>query len=101
MVARCPSNPPIAMQTMHLSRRETEMLGLSAQGFSNKMIADILGAGGQTAKNHVISILCKLEASNRAQAALLALRHNLIEPQDVEAESEPALSVTIRGEGRR
>jgi len=63
------------------------------------MIADILGVGEQTVKNHVTSILRKLEANNRTQAVLLALKYNLIEPHVVETESEPALAGTIRGEG--
>lgn len=64
-----------------LSPREVEILKLVAQGTSNKGIASILGISEQTIKNHISSILRKLEAENRTHAVVLALERNLIEPK--------------------
>ena len=64
-----------------LSPREVEILQLVAQGTSNKGIASILGISEQTIKNHISSILRKLEAENRTQAVVLALEQHLIEPK--------------------
>lgn len=66
--------------TTPLSRREMEILALMTQGISNKEIADVLKVTEKAIKNHITSILRKLEANNRTHAVVLALRHNLIEP---------------------
>ena len=70
---------PVPIKTP-LSRREREILNLMAQGMSNKEIARIFNIEERTVKNHITSILHKLEANNRTHAVILALRHNLIEP---------------------
>lgn len=57
-----------------LSPREMEVLGLVTRGMSNKEIATELGISHQTVKNHVTSILHKLNVEDRTQAALYALR---------------------------
>jgi DNA-binding CsgD family transcriptional regulator len=67
--------------TRSLSPREIEILKLAAQGTSNKGIAGILGISEQTTKNHVSSILRKLNAENRTRAVVLALEQNLVEPK--------------------
>jgi len=60
-----------------LSNREMDILNLMVQGISNGGIAHTLGLSQQTVKNHVTSILRKMKAKNRTQAALLALKRNL------------------------
>ena len=55
-----------------LSEREVEILRLIAQGASNREIAGALFLAEGTVKNHVTSILGKLEARDRTQAALKA-----------------------------
>ena len=55
-----------------LSEREIEILRLIAQGASNREIATALFLAEGTVKNHVTSILGKLEARDRTQAALKA-----------------------------
>jgi DNA-binding NarL/FixJ family response regulator len=60
-----------------LSEREREVLLLLAQGASNKDIADKLVISLGTVKNHVSSILAKLQAQNRTQAADIARRYGL------------------------
>ncbi|HQF72222.1 MAG TPA: response regulator transcription factor [Promineifilum sp.] len=61
-----------------LSEREREVLVLLAQGASNRDIADRLVISEGTVKNHVSSILGKLQAENRTQAAELARRYGLM-----------------------
>jgi len=55
-----------------LSEREREVLRLIARGASNKEIAGALYVTEGTVKNHVTSILAKLEVADRTQAALRA-----------------------------
>ena len=59
----------------HLSDRETQILHSLTQGASNKIIARELGVAEATVKVHVKSILRKLKASNRTQAAMWAQEH--------------------------
>ena len=71
-----------------LTRRETEILGHIACGYLNKQIADKLGISEQTIKNHMSSILRKLDANDRTQAVVLSLRNGWISSPDRET-SEP------------
>ena len=57
-----------------LTEREMEVLGLVAQGLSNREIANELFVGEATVRSHVSNILAKLHVNNRVQAALYALR---------------------------
>jgi DNA-binding NarL/FixJ family response regulator len=61
-----------------LTHREMEILELIIEGLSNKGIAGRLGISQQTVKNHVTSILAKLNRSDRTQAAIYALRHGWV-----------------------
>jgi DNA-binding NarL/FixJ family response regulator len=60
-----------------LSERELEVLRLIAQGKENTEIAAELFMSPKTAKNHVSSILAKLQLQNRIQAAVYAVRRGL------------------------
>ncbi|MBI4201615.1 MAG: response regulator transcription factor [Chloroflexi bacterium] len=60
-----------------LSLREQEVLGLVAQGFANKEVADRLGVTENTAKYHMKNILGKLHLQNRAQVVAWAARHGI------------------------
>jgi DNA-binding NarL/FixJ family response regulator len=60
-----------------LSDRELEVLRLIAQGKENTEIAAELFMSPKTAKNHVSSILAKLQLQNRVQAAVYAARRGL------------------------
>lgn len=55
-----------------LTDRELEVVGLLAQGRSNREIAAELFLAEGTVKNHVTNVLAKLEARDRTQAALRA-----------------------------
>ena len=61
-----------------LTPREQGVLGLVAQGKSNKEIAAALDIAENTVKNHLKNILEKLHLENRVQAATFALREGLV-----------------------
>ncbi len=61
-----------------LTAREKEVLSYIAQGYLNKQIANELGIGEQTIKNHITSILRKLNANARTEAVVIAIRQGLI-----------------------
>lgn len=56
-----------------LSPREAEVLSFIAQGATNRDIADALVISEKTVKRHVTSVLAKLHARNRTEAALRAV----------------------------
>jgi NarL family two-component system response regulator LiaR len=61
-----------------LTDREREVLGLIVEGKSNAEIAGELAVSLSTARFHVSTILSKLGATNRAEAAALAVKHRLV-----------------------
>jgi len=61
-----------------LTLRETEILNYIAQGYLNKQIAVKLDISEQTIKNHVTSILRKLNANARTEAVVIAIKQHLI-----------------------
>ncbi|MGW5335732.1 response regulator [Streptomyces bauhiniae] len=60
-----------------LTEREREVLGLIADGRSNREIARALVLSEKTVKTHVSNILMKLDLADRTQAALWAVRHGM------------------------
>jgi DNA-binding NarL/FixJ family response regulator len=63
-----------------LTEREREILALVCQGLKNKQVADALFISEATVRNHLTSILGKLQLSDRFQLALFAYRHHLAKP---------------------
>jgi len=61
-----------------LTPRETEILTYMAKGYFNKQIAIELSISEQTIKNHITSILRKLDANARTQAVITAIKRGLI-----------------------
>jgi NarL family two-component system response regulator LiaR len=61
-----------------LTDRELEVLALVVEGMSNQQIAQQLSISLSTARSHVSTILSKLAAANRAEAAALAVQHGLV-----------------------
>jgi DNA-binding NarL/FixJ family response regulator len=61
-----------------LSAREREVLRLVASGASNSAIAAELFISPHTVKNHISTILVKLQVANRIQAAVRAVRDDLV-----------------------
>ena len=76
---------PLATPAPHtveqLTPRERDVLVYLCQGLSNRAIADHLQLKVVTIKLHVRGICRKLNAANRTQAALTALRLGLITTQ--------------------
>ncbi len=61
-----------------LTKRELEVLVLVSEGMFNKEIADKLSISERTVKNHISSIFKKIDVADRTQAAVFAIRNNLI-----------------------
>jgi DNA-binding NarL/FixJ family response regulator len=70
------TQPPSTI-TDKLTPREVDVLRLLANGLSNTDIARRLFLSEGTVRNHVSTILAKLELSDRTQAAVLAIQHGL------------------------
>ncbi len=62
-----------------LSARETQILQYVTDGMSNKEIAHKLGISQQTVKNHMTSILNKLNVKDRTQAAVTAIKNGWVQ----------------------
>lgn len=60
-----------------LTEREMQILGLIAQGKTNKEIAEKIFLSEKTVRNYVSSLLDKLQLSSRTEAATYAVRHNI------------------------
>lgn len=69
-----------AMESERLTPRELDVLKLLAEGQRNREIADVLGLAEPTVKIHVNNLLRKLQAKDRTEAAVIALRRGLIHP---------------------
>lgn len=61
-----------------LTKREVEILAQVASGMFNKEIANNLGISERTVKNHISNIFKKIDVSDRTQAAVFAIRNNII-----------------------
>ncbi len=61
-----------------LTSREIEILDCIARGLSNKEIANSLSISGQTVKNHITSILAKLQVNDRTMAVIYAIQRGWI-----------------------
>lgn len=61
-----------------LSKRETEILRLIVDGYTNPQISEMLSISGNTVKRHISNLFLKLAVNDRTQAAVLAVREKLI-----------------------
>ena len=62
-----------------LTKRELEIIKLLVGGLYNKEIAHNLNISEKTVKNHISSIFKKINVSDRTQAAVYAIKNNLVE----------------------
>ncbi|HVZ83992.1 MAG TPA: response regulator transcription factor [Terracidiphilus sp.] len=69
------------MMRTDLTTRELEVLQMLARGLTNKEIGRVLDISGNTVRNHVNSIIEKLDVSDRTEAATTAIHRGLIEVQ--------------------
>lgn len=65
--------------TAQLTARELQVLRLVAKGFSNREIAEELFISENTVKNHIRNMLEKLQMKSRMEAAMYAVRSNLLD----------------------
>ena len=79
-VSRSSSNNEEALKTESLTKREREIIALTAQGFKRSQIAEKLFISDSTVRNHLTSILSKLELSDRFELVFYAYRHGLSKP---------------------
>lgn len=61
-----------------LTKRESEVLVLMSEGKSNKTIGEFLFISEKTVKNHVSSILQKLEVDDRTQAVIISIKNGWV-----------------------
>ena len=78
-----------------ITYREMHILSLSAQGYSNKEIAEILGLAYQTVKNNFHRLMKKLGAKTNAQALLLAMQSDMISIEWISDDMDESLSLTL------
>ncbi|MGJ9413444.1 response regulator [Aeromicrobium sp. CF4.19] len=65
--------------TGQLTARELQVLRLVARGYSNRQIAEELFISENTVKNHIRNMLEKLQMKSRMEAAMYAVRSNLLD----------------------
>jgi len=70
------------MMRSDLTTRELEILAMVVKGLTNKQIARVLRLSSHTVRNHVNSIIEKLEVSDRTEAATIAMRQGLVSLTD-------------------
>lgn len=75
-IRHMPEEPPAVMDK--LTGREREVLSFIVEGLTNKEIARRLKISTDTVKNHVVHIITKLGATDRTQAAVIAIRSGLL-----------------------
>jgi DNA-binding NarL/FixJ family response regulator len=75
---REPDGVELTLTGGELTPREQEVLELLARGLNNSEIAEALYLSQHTVKNHVSSILVKLQVENRVQAAVRAVRAGMV-----------------------
>ena len=69
---------PVPEQERVVTKREEEVLQLIADGCSTPEVAEKLFISQKTVKNHLASIYQKLDARDRTQAVLSAVRMGIV-----------------------
>jgi DNA-binding NarL/FixJ family response regulator len=72
------ARPLVDAAPSKLSERELDVLRLLAKGMANAEIAEVLVISPKTVKNHIASILVKLQIENRIQAAVYAVKSGIV-----------------------
>jgi DNA-binding NarL/FixJ family response regulator len=67
------------MTRSNLTARELEILKILTKGLTNKQIAGALGISDNTVRNHINSIIEKLEVSDRTEASTTAIQRGIID----------------------
>jgi DNA-binding NarL/FixJ family response regulator len=74
VVIRPQTTETLNLNAEPMTDRESQVLSLVAEGFSNKLIGGELGICERTVKNHLTSIMTKLRATDRTHAVVTAVR---------------------------
>ena len=82
LLARDRERTAPALAPESLNYRERHMLRLIAAGLTNRQIGAEIGLAIGTVKNHVATILSKLNVTDRTQAAVRAVELGLVHPTD-------------------
>ena len=77
-VRRLENSPPVTEEDRLITKREEEVLQLIADGCSTPEVASQLYISQKTVKNHLASIYQKLDARDRTQAVLQAVRMGIV-----------------------
>ena len=77
-----------------LTSREIETLDCIARGMSNKEIATQLAISSQTVKNHITSILAKLQVNDRTMAVIVAVQKGWIKMREARNDTRRPADVT-------
>lgn len=68
---------------LELTKREVEVVRAMARGKSSRQIAEALHLSERTVRNHLQNVYTKLQVNGRAQATMYAVRHGLVDPNEV------------------
>jgi len=74
------AHAPLRQRLGRLTTRESQVLRLIAEGYSNQEIASLLVIAESTAKTHAKRVLAKIGARDRAQAVVIAYQSGLMNP---------------------
>lgn len=66
-----------------LTARELEVLKLLARGLTNREIANVYNISANTVKNHLNSLMAKLEVADRTEAVSFCLARGIVRPEDM------------------
>jgi DNA-binding NarL/FixJ family response regulator len=92
---------PEEIKIESLTKREREVIGLVGWGLNSAAISDRLFISESTVRNHLTSILGKLDLSNRFELAVYAFRHRLVELQANEPVDARATTAVLEGRSAR
>ena len=71
------------MERQQLTARELEVLKLLARGLTNREIAAVYSISANTVKNHLNSLMAKLEVADRTEAVSFCLARGIVRPEDI------------------
>lgn len=79
--AAFPPPGPAPVGANELTPRELQVLGLLSEGVGSRQVAECLNIGWTTVRNHIRSILAKLEVHSQVEAVAYAFRQGLVPPR--------------------
>jgi DNA-binding NarL/FixJ family response regulator len=77
-------DPSVDLRVRTLSSREREVLGLLANGWSNRRIAEECFLSLNTVRTHVQNVLVKLGVHSKLEAVAFALEHQVVDSSQID-----------------